>query len=95
MGLTLYENGEFLTTAKTFDSIRYPTFADKYRTLTIGADDNPLKWKSGGEFEIGHLVVWTRKLTADLIDRKAFLTVVQQTLQSIMCCRRKSGKDIY
>lgn len=95
MGLVLYENGEFLTEAKTFQRIRYPSFTYKYRTLTVGAQDNLMKLKSGGVFEIGHLVIWTRSLSAKQIQSKSFLHVVRRSVRSIICCEQKYGKQMY
>ena len=93
-GLIVYENGQFLTKDETSENIRYPSFLNKYQTLTVGDPNIFLKLKSGGHFEIGHLVIWIRCLLAKEIQMKSFMAVVKQGSKSRQCCKNKYGKYI-
>lgn len=91
-GVVVYENGEFLTKDETGDNVRYPSFVNKYQTLAVGDPGIFIKLRSGGRFEIGHLVIWTRRLLPQEIKLKAFMAVVRQDSTSRQCCRKKSSK---
>ena len=88
-GLVLYENGQFSTKTEKSKEVRYPSFGNSYQTLTTGDPQAFMKLRSGGRFEIAHLVIWTRCLAADERRTKAFMTIVKQDLSSRQCCRKK------
>ena len=92
-GVYVYENGDFLTKDETGKEVRYPSFSNKFNTLALGDPKLFIKLKSeGASFEIGHLVIWIRRLRAEEIRMKAFMKVVRQNSISIQCCREKSSK---
>ena len=93
-GVTVYENGDFLTKDDTGKEVRYPSFVNKFQTLAVGDPKLFLNLKSGGaSFDIGHLVIWIRRLRAHEIRVKAFMGVVRQDSISTQCCKGKSSKS--
>lgn len=92
-GLAVYENGELLTKEKKGVKVRYPSFVNKFETLTVGDPSIVLNLRSGASFEIGHLVIWIRRLRSDEIKMKAFMAVIREDSTSRQCCRKKSGKQ--
>ena len=91
-GLVVYENGESLAQDKTGRNVRHPSFGNKYRTLALGDPDILMKPRSGGNFEISHLVIWIRRLSKEEMRSKNIFAVVRQNTMTMQCCQERVSK---
>ncbi|XP_028409012.1 uncharacterized protein LOC114531600 isoform X2 [Dendronephthya gigantea] len=88
-GLVVYENGEFLAQDKAGRNVRHPSFGNRYPILALGDPGLFRRRKLGGNFEISHLIIWTRSLSNKEIRSKNIFAVVRQDKKSMECCKQR------
>ena len=102
-GITLYINGNFAIQRGYAEDVGKGKFE---RDLYLASEENDIvvgctngtenfirSLKEVGQFDFGHLAIWSKVLSQSDIE-KAYKTSITETRESIACCKQISGKHV-